>query len=606
MEAEKPAPKADGKLLRRLLAYALPYWRFILFALFFLLINSALQIAGPMVTQVAIDKYLAPNALRVPGWLEAYLPADRWDGLTAVSLLYFGALLAGTLAAVAQSYLMQRTGQLAMFDMRKRIFAHLQKLDVAYYDRNAVGKTLTRVTSDVDALNELFSSGVVALSGDILVIAFLLAAMIQTSPAMTALLLCVVPPILLVTNRFRKESQASNRKIRTAVAAINGSLQEHVSGMSVLQLFNREKKAAEGFDAANRDHVNAYRDAIHAYGWFYPVVEFLGVLILVVLLGYGGYRIQDGALTMGELIAFFQYGLRFFRPIQDLSEKYNILQTASAASERVFQLLDTEPAIVAPAAPEAFPEDSATIEFDRVWFAYKDEDWVLRDFSCRVEPGETVALVGHTGAGKTTITNLLLRFYDAQRGEIRIGGVDIRRFDPRQLRERFGAVMQDSFLFSGDIASNIHLGDPGIGPAAVREAARRVNLLDFVDSLEGGFAHEVKERGAGLSTGQKQLIGFALALARNPRFLILDEATASVDTDTELRVRAALDEMLSGRTSIVVAHRLSTIQRADRILVMHKGELRESGTHQELLTRRGIYWKLYQLQYKDQEAGSRA
>jgi ATP-binding cassette subfamily B protein len=374
-----------------------------------------------------------------------------------------------------------------------------------------------------------------------------------------------------------------------------------VSGISVLQLFNREERSKQEFEKINHDHMEAFKDAILAYGWFYPTVEFLSMLGLGMLLMYGGFRIRGGGLSVGVLVAFFQYGMRFFRPIQDLSEKYNILQSAMAASERVFKLLDTQPRVVSKEEARAFPEGPVSIEFDRVWFAYKDEDWVVRDVSFRIDPGETVAAVGHTGAGKTTLTNLLLRFYDIQRGSIRIGGIDIREFDLADLRRHFGVVLQDSYLFTGTVDSNIRLGTESLTRRDAEEAAEQVNLLDFIRGLPQGFETAVRERGQGFSTGQKQLISFARALAHHPRFLILDEATSSVDTETELRVRAALGRMVEGRTSLVIAHRLSTIQRAHRILVMHKGQLRESGTHQELLAERGIYWKLYQLQYKDQE-----
>jgi ATP-binding cassette, subfamily B, multidrug efflux pump len=425
--------------------------------------------------------------------------------------------------------------------------------------------------------------------------------MFALSPALTLLLLAVMPFVVGVTILFRRAVQASNRRIRVAVARINSFLQEHVNGIVVLQLFNREQRSREEFDRVNRDHMLAYKGAINAYGWFYPAVEFLSMLGLASLLSYGGYQVRGGALSLGVVVAFFQYGMRIFRPIQDLSEKYNILQSAMAASERIFHLLDEKPRIVTPPAPRPFPETPGAIEFDGVSFAYKDEDWVLRDVSFRIEPGETIAVVGHTGAGKTTLINLVLRFYDVQQGHVRIGGIDLREFDPCDLRRHFGVVLQDPHLFTGTIGGNIRLGTERITQEAVELAADQVNLTEFIDSLPDGFEQAVRERGHGLSTGQKQLISFARALAHSPRYLILDEATSSVDTETELRVREALARLVEGRTSIVIAHRLSTIQRADRIFVMHKGRLREQGTHQQLLTQRGIYWKLYQLQYKDQE-----
>jgi ATP-binding cassette, subfamily B, multidrug efflux pump len=425
--------------------------------------------------------------------------------------------------------------------------------------------------------------------------------MFRLSPGMTGLMLAVMPFVVLITIQFRRKASQSYRRIRVAIARINAYLQEHIAGISVLQLFNREDRSKQEFAAINRDHMLAFKDAIIAYGWFYPVVEFLGMSALAFLLAYGGFRIRHGALTLGILVAFFQYGLRFFRPIQDLSEKYNILQGAMAASERIFKLLDTRPRIVSPETFAPFPAGPVDIEFDHVWFAYNDEEWVLKDISFRVDPAETVAIVGHTGAGKTTLMNLLLRFYDVQRGAIRIGGIDVRAFDLGDLRRHFGVVLQDPYLFTGTVDTNIRLGTPGITQALVRRSAEQVNLLDFIEELPERFDTPVRERGNGFSTGQKQLISFARALAHNPRILILDEATSSVDTETELRVREALTRLVSGRTSLIIAHRLSTIQRADRIIVMHKAQLREIGTHQQLLTQRGIYWKLYQLQYKEQE-----
>jgi ATP-binding cassette subfamily B protein len=604
VEEEVQGKIYDWRLMRRLARYARPYWVMVVVSVGLMLASSALQVVGPLITRLAVYRFLAPAGVKVPAALDTWLWHDPWTGLTQLSILYLAVLMVGLLFDFGQTYLMQWTGQRAMFDLRRDLMGHLQRLDVAYYDRNPVGRLVTRVTTDVDALNELLSSGLVGIFGDLLMLSFILVVMFRLSPGMTLVMLGVMPLMILTTIIFRRAVSSSYRRIRVAVAKINSYLQEHVNGIAVLQLFNREARSAREFARVNNDHREAFKDAITAYGWFYPIVEFLGTLGLALLLVYGGFRIRSGALTLGVLVAFFQYAMRFFRPIQDLSEKYNVLQSAMAAAERIFGLLDTPPAIVPPAAGKRFPETAAPIEFDGVWFAYKNEEWVLRDVSFRVAPGETVAVVGHTGAGKTTLTSLLLRFYDAQRGAIRIGGVDIREFDPRELRRHFGMVLQDPHLFTGTIGDNIRLGTEGISEQALEAAAEQVNLLDFIRSLPDGFAQEVRERGNGYSTGQKQLISFARALAHQPRYLVLDEATSSVDTETEMRVRTALDRLVEGRTSIVIAHRLSTIQRADRILAMHKGQLRETGTHQELLARRGIYWKLYQLQYREQESRS--
>ena len=588
--------------MRRLLTYLKPYKVIVGASLGLLLIDSLLQIIGPLITKLAVDRYLVP-AKQAPvfPFLNRWLSTNPWTGLTQLAGIYLAVLLFGFLFDFGQTYLMQWTGQRAMFDLRRELMTHLQTLDLAYYDKNPVGRLVTRVTTDVDVLNDLFASGLVTIIGDILMLSFVTLVMFRLSPGMTGLMLGVLPLVVLVTIQFRRSAAQSYRRIRVAIARINAYLQEHVAGMAVVQLFNREERSTQEFERINRDHMLAFKDAITAYGWFYPVVEFLGMLALASLLAYGGFRIRHGALTLGVLVAFFQYGLRFFRPIQDLSDKYNILQSAMAASERIFKLLDTKPALVSPRAPAPFPEGTVGIEFDQVWFAYNDEDWVLRNVSFRVAPGETVAVVGHTGAGKTTLTNLLLRFYDVQRGAIRIGGIDVRDFDLIELRRHFGVVLQDPYLFTGTVDSNIRLGTPGISEHQVRQAAEQVNLLEFIDELPDHFDTAVRERGSGFSTGQKQLISFARALAHNPRILILDEATSSVDTETEMRVREALSRLVSNRTSLVIAHRLSTIQRADRIIVMHKAQLREIGTHQELLAQRGIYWKLYQLQYKEQE-----
>ncbi|MGH9618568.1 MAG: ABC transporter ATP-binding protein [Bryobacteraceae bacterium] len=617
MEEEVLGKAYDSRLMRRLLAYLKPYKRVVAVSLALLLIDSLLQIIGPLLTKIAVDRYLVPvTHLGTIPLIGGWLAKDPWTGISQLTLIYLCVIVLGFFFRFGQTYLMQWTGQKAMFDLRRKLMVHLQGLDVAYYDRNPVGRMVTRVTTDVGVLNELFASGLVTIIGDIVMLFFVIAVMLRLSPGMTGLMLIVMPVVALVTLRFRRTAMQSYRRVRVAIARINAYLQEHVTGIVVLQLFNREERSKQEFEKINRDHMLAFKDSINAYGWFYPVVEFLSMLALALLLAYGGVRIRSGALTLGVLVAFFQYGLRFFRPIQDLSDKYNILQSAMAAAERIFRLLDTPAKVVSPPQPAPFPEGPVDIEFDHVWFAYKQspdregggrerEDWVLRDVNFRIEAGETVAIVGHTGAGKTTLTNLLLRFYDVQRGAVRVGGIDVREFDVVELRRRFGVVLQDPYLFTGTIESNISLGTATITEREVREAAERVNLTDFIAELSEGFETPVRERGNGLSTGQKQLISFARALAHDPRILILDEATSSVDTETELRVREALELLITGRTSIVIAHRLSTIQRADRIVVMHRAQLREMGTHQELLAHRGIYWKLYQLQYKDQELARR-
>ncbi len=601
MEEEVLSKAYDGRLMRRLLKYMKPYRGIVIASLVLLLLDSLLQIIGPLLTKLAVDRYLVPAAHRAPSLLDPYLSNNPWTGLTQIAVLFLISLVLGFFFDFGQTYAMQWTGQKAMFDLRRDLMAHLQTLDIAYFDRHPVGRLITRVTTDVDVLNDLFASGLVSIVGDIAMLSFILIVMFQLSVGMTLLLMAMLPLVVLATIQFRRVSSKSYRQIRVAVARINSYLQEHIAGMAVLQLFNRERLSTGEFEEINRVHMLAYKDSITAYGWFYPVVEFLGMLSLAGLLAYGGFRIRQGALTLGVLVAFFQYGLRFFRPIQDLSEKYNILQSSMAAAERIFKLADTQPAIVSPMHPAPFPEGPVSVEFDSVWFAYKDEEWVLRDVSFQIAAGETVAIVGHTGAGKTTLTSLLLRFYDVQKGAIRIQGIDVREFDLQDLRSHFGVVLQDPYLFTGTVQSNIRLGTAQITGEDVAEAAAKVNLLDFVNLLPLRFDQPVKERGAGFSTGQKQLISFARALAHRPRILILDEATSSVDTETEMKVRDALARLVEGRTSLVIAHRLSTIQRADRIVVMHKTQLREIGTHQELLAMRGIYYKLYQLQYKEQE-----
>ncbi len=600
-EEEALGKAYDAHLMRRLMEYMRPYkWR-VIFALTLTLAVTPLELAPPKLFQVAVDKYLVPASHQILGLAEAR------HGLVLISLIYLLVLIFDFLAQYVQIRIMQRVGQQTMYDMRREIFGHMQRLPMSYFDRNPVGRLVTRVTTDVDALNDLFAAGVVTMINDFFLLAVMVGVLLYINWRLALAALAVLPLILVVTLVFRKYVRDANRRIRTAIARINSFLQEYISGMSIVQIFNREYKAQEEFERRNRDNMLAWRDAILAFALFYPAVEILSVFAIALIFWVGGLRVFSNALTLGVLVAFMQYAQRFFRPIQDLSEKFNILQSAMAASERIFKLLD-EPVTIA-SDPNAVPlkNPRGEIEFRNVWFSYRhaaepsDEDWVLRDVSFRVEPGQTIAIVGHTGAGKTTLISLLLRFYDIQRGQILLDGTDIRFIELQDLRRQFGIVLQDPFLFSGTIETNIRLGTPGIDRQTVEHAVEEIGLGDFLESLPEGVGSSVNERGSTLSVGQRQLINFARALAHNPRFLILDEATSSVDTKTELQIREALDRLLAGRTALVIAHRLSTIQHADRILVFHKGRLREQGAHQELLAQRGIYYRLYQLQYKEQE-----
>src|SRR5580704_7279805 len=582
----------DSRLMKRLLDYMRPYrWRVII-ALALVAIVTPLELAPPLLFRKTIDDYL------VPGFEGGLTLSKAWNGVLLISLVYLGVLIFDFLAQYIQIRIMQRVGQQTMYDMRTEIFRRLQRLPMAYFDRNPVGRLMTRVTTDVDALNDLFAAGVVTMINDFFLLVVMAVWLFSIDRRLALATLAVLPGILVVTLIFRVYVRDANRKIRTAIARINSFLQEYISGMAVVQLFNRERKAREEFAKRNKDNMLAWRDAILAYAVFYPAVEFLSFSTIALIYWAGGNRVLGGSLKIGVLIAFTMFAQRFFRPIQDLSEKFNILQSAMAASERIFKLLDEPITIESRADAKHMTSPRGEIEFRNVWFSYRDveqpadEDWVLRDVSFKMQSGQTFAIVGHTGAGKTTLISLLLRFYDIQRGQILLDGVDIRLLDLQELRKQFGIVLQDPFLFTGT---------PGITRAHVEKALQEIGLGELIASLPQGVATEVNERGSTLSVGQRQLISFARALAHNPRFLILDEATSSVDTKTEMMIREALNRLLTGRTAIVIAHRLSTIQHADRILVFHKGRLREQGTHQELLYQRGIYYRLYQLQYKDQE-----
>ena len=597
------ASRNDSALVRRLLGYLRPYRSSAITAVVLLLLHSLLGVAGPLLTKIAVDRSLRPTALP-QSWLDAWIPADPAEALAALVAVYAVILALNYVLRASQIHIMNRTGQDVMFDIRNEAFQRLQSKRVSYFDSSPVGRLVTRVTSDVDSLNDLFTSGIAAIAGDILTLAFIFAAMLYLSVQLTLILLAIAPVIFIVTWLFRSRVRANLRKVRGAVANINAFLQERLSGIAVIQLFGDEPRSLEEFEAIKQDYLSAELGAARAHSLFFPAVESAGAVAVVLLFAGGGWLSDQGALSLGVLVAFMQFGSRVFRPVQDLSEKFNVLQSALASSERIFSLLDEPvdeaPASLAPAEPLSNPD----IEFDRVWFAYHDEDWVLQDVSFRVEPYEMMAVVGHTGAGKTTLISLLLRFYEPQRGRILVGGKDIREWSRDALRQRFGVVLQDPHLFSGTIEQNIRLGED-VTLDQARQAAGRVQLLKFIESLPHGFQTIIGERGASLSTGQKQLLSFARALARNAPFLILDEATSSVDSSTELLIRNALTRLVDKHTSIVIAHRLSTIKRASRILVMHKGKLREIGTHAELISRKGLYWKLYQLQYESQERARR-
>jgi ATP-binding cassette subfamily B protein len=635
-EAAKPARKDDdsvgkvydSQLIRRLAAYVKPYWVQAIISAFSVTLKSMSDVAGPFLLMLAIDRYMKPNPAPASNWFTRWLPTDPWQGITRLTELYICVLCLSYFFEFIQVYLMQWVGQKIMFDLRRDIFRHMQRLHVGFFDNHAVGRLVTRLTSDVDAINEMFTGGILAIVDDFFTLTMMGIVMLRINWWLALLAFSVLPVIWIVTRLFRNSVRESYRRVRAAIARINSFTQEHISGMSVVQLFNREQRAFNDFESVNRQHMIAFKDTIFAYALYYPAVDFLSVVAVALVIWRGGFSVLDhGSVTIGILAAFNMYSQRFWRPIQDLSDKYNILQAAMAACERIFKLQDTAPEIVSPALPKK-GDGSNRIEFCNVWFTYQkltpeqqavvdeaansagasaalsklaDIDWILKDVSFAIEPGQTVAIVGHTGAGKTTLTSLMMRLYEVTAGRILVDGVDVRQHDLNELRKHFAVVLQDPFLFTGTIAENIRLGEESIGDAQLEQAADDVNVLDFIESLPHRFNEPVQERGNSLSTGQKQLINFARALAYNPRILILDEATSSVDNETELRIRGALERMVQGRTSVLIAHRLSTVQRADTILVMHKGQLREMGNHQELLARRGLYWKLYQLQYKDQE-----
>lgn len=588
-EEEAIGKTYDFQVARRLLRYLRPYLRLLIPALLLTFIVNLLGNLQPKFTEYAIDWYIMPR---------------KSSGLELLVGLYVGVQVLRFVFSYFQALLLNTVGQYVMFDLRRELYDKLQHQEVAYYDRNPVGRIITRLTSDVDALNELLTSGITDLLGDLVMIFAIIGMMLWMDVRLTLVALVTVPLLWTATTWFRKGARKGYDMVRTRIARINAFLQEHFAGAQTVQLFNAETKSLKKFDEINADHRNANIDTIFYYAVFFPLVDFIGALGIALIIWYGGYRVMQNTpghtvLTLGALVAFIQYSNFLFQPIRDISDKYNVLQGAVVASYRIFKTLDLPIAITSPPEPRKSGRAVGHIEFENVWFAYKDEDWILKDVSFKVEPGQSIALVGHTGSGKSTITNLLMRFYDVQRGRILLDGVDLREWDLKSLRENFAVVLQEIFLFSGTVAGNIRLGRDDISEERIEWAAGEVSADPFIRRLRGGYQAEVKERGAGLSVGQKQLISFARALAFDPALLILDEATSSIDTETEQLIQQAIERVMRNRTSIVVAHRLSTIQRADQIIVLHHGEIREQGTHQELLAERGLYWKLYKLQYAD-------
>ena len=591
-EEESIGKTYDFRVARRLFRYLKPYWPFAVAALTTTLLTNILISTQPYFTKMAVDDFITPK---------------KTDGIWLFALVFFGVFLFRFIFSYVQEILVNNIGQKVMFDIRTELFTKLQRQEIAYYDQFPVGRTMTRLTGDVDALNELFTSGVIDVLGDLVIIFAIIGIMFWLDWKLAVVSLVTVPLLFTATNWFRKHARNGFDMVRTRNAKLNAFLQEYISGAQTVQLFNAEHKALGRFRHINDDYRNANIETIFYYSVFFPLVDFIGavgIAVVIFAFGYetlGGYSAAGAGLTVGVLASFIQYSLQLFQPIRDLSDKFNVLQAAIVASHRIFILLDRDVEVTTPTEPKRVGKATGRIEFQNVWFAYKDEDWVLKDVSFEVNLGESIALVGHTGSGKTTVTNLLMRFYDIQKGSILLDGVDVRDWDLHDLRSNFAVVLQDVFLFSGSIENNIRLGNTDIDRERVEWAAREVHADEFVQKIEGTYESLVRERGAGLSVGQKQLISFARALAFNPTILILDEATSSIDTETEQMIQQAVTRVMTGRTSLVVAHRLSTIQKCDRIIVLHHGELRESGTHNELLAMRGLYWRLYQLQYSDEK-----
>ncbi len=576
--------KLDSYLLKRLIAYFKPYTRYIVLAVFLTITVSALAAVRPRLTPIAIDDKIANKDI---------------PGLQTIMLILFGTLMLQGVIQYAMTYLTSWIGQNIIMDLRMKIFEHLQNLHLKFYDKNPVGRLITRVTSDVEVLFDVFSSGLVTAFGDIFTLFWILYFMFTLDWHLGLVTLSILPFLIYATIIFRKKIRVSYSRVRLLISRLNSYLQEHITGVSIVHIFAKEKRTVDEFEEINQEHTRENKRSIFYYAIFFPIVELFLAVSSGLILWYGGGEVIQGAVSLGVLITFIQYSEMFFRPIRDLSEKYNVLQTAMASSERIFTLLDEKPAIVDKKDSVEFEQIKGSIEFKNVWFAYNNDDYVLKDISFNIKEGEKVAFVGATGSGKTTIINLISKFYQINKGKICIDGININDIRQKDLRKNISVVLQDVFLFSGDIEKNITLGNNKITNEAVNHAIDQTGLRYFINSLPDGIHHKVNERGSTFSTGQRQLISFARALAQDPKILILDEATSNIDTTTEMLIQAAIKKLIEGRTSIVIAHRLSTIQTCDKIIVMHKGEIKEMGSHQELLDKRGLYYKLYQLQYKE-------
>ena len=584
----------DARLVRRLWAFVRPYHRLVMVTLLVALLIVGDDLLAPYVTQIAIDRYIDPTHAG------AFTTLDRMNGTLLLALVYLLILCVGFALRYLQNYTLSVIGQRVMYDLRSAMFAHLQRLSLTFFDHNPVGRLMTRITNDVDSLDQLFTSGSVALLTDLLTLVGIVVILFAENWLLALIVCAVIPPLALVTTYFQRAMRDTFRSIRVRLARINANIAENIAGTQVVQLFNREGRNFDYFDRLNRDYYDTALRSLFYFALFLPVVNLFAAIATALIVRMGGGQALTGALTLGALVAFLQYADRFFLPVRDLADRYTVLQSAMASSERIFRVLD-EPIVVAdPEQPHALAAVRGEVEFRDVWFAYNQDEWVLKGISFHIQPGESVAFVGATGAGKTSLISLISRFYDVQRGDVLVDGVNVKEVLQHELRRHIGAVLQDPFIFAGTIASNIRLHDRDISDERVREAARFVNAEKFIAQLPHGYDEVTQERGAGLSVGQKQLLAFARAIAFNPEILlILDEATSSVDTATEGLIQDALDRLMRGRTSIIIAHRLSTIRNVDRIIVLHKGRIVEEGAHEQLLMRNGYYKRLYELQYAE-------